>query len=138
MYAKIYRNQYNEMKALTLFAILSILLSTLGMFALSSFSIQHKTKEIGIKKANGANSSEILLQLIGEYTRWVALAFIIACPIAYYAASNWLSNFAYKIELSWWIFALSGIIALFIAILTVSLQAWKAANQNPVYALKYK
>ncbi|WP_320019393.1 ABC transporter permease [Labilibaculum manganireducens] len=138
MYAKIYRNQYNEMKALTLFAILSIVLSTLGMFALSSFSIQHKTKEIGIKKANGATSSEILIQLIGEYTKWVALAFIIACPIAYYAASNWLSNFACKIELSWWIFALSGIIAFFIAIATVSWQTWRAASQDPVLALKYE
>lgn len=138
MYAKIYRNQYNEMKALTIFAILAILLSTLGMFALSSFSIQHKTKEIGIKKANGASSTEILLQLISEYTKWVALAFIIACPIAYYAASNWLSNFAYKIELSWWIFALSGVIALFIAIATVSWQTWKAASQDPVHALKYE
>ncbi len=138
MYAKIYRNQYNEMKALTIFALLSILLSTLGMFALSSFSIQHKTKEIGIKKANGATSSEILIQLIGEYTKWVALAFIIACPIAYYTASNWLSNFAYKIELSWWIFALSGTIALFIAIATVSWQTWKAASQDPVHALKYE
>ncbi len=138
MYAEIYRNQYNEMKALTLFALLSILLSTLGMFALSSFSIQHKTKEIGIKKANGASSFEILLQLIGEYTKWVALAFIIACPIAFYAASNWLSNFAYKIDLSWWIFALSGVIALFIAIATVSWQTWKAATQDPVHALKYE
>ncbi|MFA9372083.1 MAG: ABC transporter permease [Labilibaculum antarcticum] len=138
MYAEIYRNQYNEMKALTLFAILSILLSTLGMFALSSFSIQHKTKEIGIKKANGATSSEILIQLIGEYTKWVALAFIIACPIAYYAAYKWLSNFAYKIELSWWIFALSGVTALFIAIATVSWQTWKAASQDPVHALKYE
>ncbi|WP_321321988.1 ABC transporter permease [Labilibaculum sp.] len=138
MYAEIYRNQYNEMKALILFALLSILLSTLGMFALSSFSIQHKTKEIGIKKANGAGAFEILIQLISEYTKWVALAFIVACPIAYYAASNWLSNFAYKIELSWWIFALSGVIALFIAIATVSCQTWKAASQDPVLALKYE
>jgi len=138
VYSKMYRNQNNEMKALTLFAILSILLSTLGMFALSSYSIQHKTKEIGIKKANGASSTEILFELIKEYIQWVALAFIISSPIAYYIARDWLSNFAYKIEISWWIFALSGIIALLIAIVTVSWQTWNAARKDPVYALKYE
>lgn len=138
MYEQIYFNQYKEMRALTLFSILSIILSILGMFALSSFSIQHKTKEIGIRKANGSTSLEILMLLIREYTQWVVVAFLIACPIAYYIARDWLSNFAYRIELSWWIFVLSGVMALIIAILTVSWQTWKAATQNPVEALKYE
>jgi len=138
LYEQIYFNQYKEMRALTLFSILSIILSILGMFALSSFSIQHKTKEIGIRKANGSTSLEILMLLIREYTQWVVVAFLIACPIAYYIARDWLSNFAYRIELSWWIFALSGLMALIIAILTVSWQTWKAATQNPVEALKYE
>ncbi len=138
LYEQIYFNQYKEMRALTLFSILSIILSILGMFALSSFSIQHKTKEIGIRKANGSTSLEILMLLIKEYTQWVVVAFLIACPIAYYIARDWLSNFAYRIELSWWIFALSGLMALIIAILTVSWQTWKAATQNPVEALKYE
>lgn len=138
MYEQIYFNQYKEMRALTLFSILSIILSVLGMFALSSFSIQHKTKEIGIRKANGSTSLEILMLLIREYTQWVIVAFLIACPIAYYIARDWLSNFAYRIELSWWIFVLSGVMALIIAILTVSWQTWKAATQNPVEALKYE
>ncbi|WP_133250025.1 ABC transporter permease [Marinifilum breve] len=136
IYAKLYRNQYNEMRTLTLFAILSILLSIMGMYALSSYSIQHKTKEIGIRKANGASSIEIMREIIGEYSIWVALAFVIACPIAYYAASDWLESFAYKINLSWWIFALSGVIAILIAIITVSWQTWNAARKDPVYALK--
>jgi putative ABC transport system permease protein len=138
LYEQIYFNQYKEMRALTLFSILSIILSVLGMYALSSFSIQHKTKEIGIRKANGSTSLEILMLLIKEYTQWVIVAFLIACPIAYYIARDWLSNFAYRIELSWWIFALSGVMALIIAILTVSWQTWKAATQNPVEALKYE
>ena len=138
LYEQIYFNQYKEMRALTLFSIIAIILSILGMFALSSFSIQHKTKEIGIRKANGSSSVEILMQLIKEYTQWVIVAFVIACPIAYYIASDWLSNFAYRIELSWWIFALAGLMALTIAILTVSWQTWKAATQNPVVALKYE
>jgi len=138
LYEQIYFNQYKEMRALTLFSILAIILSILGMFALSSFSIQHKTKEIGIRKANGSTSFEILMLLIREYTQWVLVAFLIACPIAYYIARDWLSNFAYRIELSWWIFALSGLMALIIAILTVSWQTWKAATQNPVEALKYE
>jgi len=138
LYEQIYFNQYKEMRALTLFSIISIILSILGMFALSSFSIQHKTKEIGIRKANGSTSLEILMLLIREYTQWVIVAFLIACPIAYYIARDWLSNFAYRIELSWWIFALSGLMALGIAILTVSWQTWKAATQNPVEALKYE
>jgi putative ABC transport system permease protein len=138
LYEQIYFNQYKEMRALTLFSILSIILSVLGMFALSSFSIQHKTKEIGIRKANGSTSLEILMLLIREYTQWVIVAFLIACPIAYYIARDWLSNFAYRIDLSWWIFALSGVMALIIAILTVSWQTWKASTQNPVEALKYE
>lgn len=138
LYEQIYFNQYKEMRALTLFSILSIILSVLGMFALSSFSIQHKTKEIGIRKANGSTSFEILMLLIREYTQWVIVAFLIACPVAYYIARDWLSNFAYRIELSWWIFVLSGVMALIIAILTVSWQTWKAATQNPVEALQYE
>ncbi|MFA8435097.1 MAG: FtsX-like permease family protein [Marinifilaceae bacterium] len=138
LYANIYANQYKEMRALTLFSILSIILSILGMFALSSFSIQHKTKEIGIRKANGSSSLEILFQLIREYTQWVIIAFAIASPIAYYITTDWLSKFAYRTEVSWWIFVLSGIMALGIAILTVSWQTWKAASQNPVEALKYE
>ncbi len=138
LYEQIYFNQYKEMRALTLFSIIAIILSILGMYALSSFSIQHKTKEIGIRKANGSTSFEILMLLIREYTQWVIVAFLIACPIAYYIARDWLSNFAYRIELSWWIFVLAGIMALIIAILTVSWQTWKAATQNPVEALKYE
>ena len=102
------------------------------------FIIENKTKEIGIRKVNGAKISEILAMLNKDFVKWVALAFIIATPVAYYAMNKWLENFAYKAGLSWWIFVLAGILALGIALLTVSWQSWKAATRNPVDALRYE
>lgn len=97
-----------------------------------------RTKEIGIRKINGAKTSEILTMLNKDFMKWVAIAFVIATPIAWYAMHKWLENFAYKTELSWWIFALAGVLALGIALLTVSWQSWKAATRNPVEALRYE
>jgi len=114
--------------------ILSILL--LGLVGLSLFIAEGKTKEIGIRKVNGAKVTEILSMLNKDFIKWVAIAFIIATPIAYYAMNKWLENFAYKTTLSWWIFALAGVIALGIALLTVSWQSWRAATRNPVEALR--
>ncbi|MFA8435096.1 MAG: ABC transporter permease [Marinifilaceae bacterium] len=137
-YQKVYANEYNEMKALSLFAVLSVILSALGMYALASYSIQHKIKEIGIRKANGGSIGDILLMLNGEFLKWVGIAFVIACPIAWSLMNNWLNNFAYRTPIGWELFLFSGAIATGIAILTVSWQTWKAANQDPVEALKYE
>jgi putative ABC transport system permease protein len=87
---------------------------------------------------NGARISEVMVMLNNDFVKWVVVAFVIATPIAYYAMNKWLENFAYKTALSWWIFALSGVLALVIALLTVSWQSWKAATRNPVEALKYE
>ena len=100
--------------------------------------MNQRTKEIGIRKVNGATVSEILIMLNKDFLKRVAIAFIIATPIAYYAMSKWLENFAYKTELSWWIFALAGALTLGIALVTVSLQSWRAATRNPVEALRYE
>ena len=97
-----------------------------------------RTKKIGIRKVNGARISEILTMLNKDFVKWVAIAFVIAAPIAYFAMNEWLENFAYKTSLSWWIFALAGFLALGIALLTVSFQSWKAARRNPVEALRYE
>ena len=105
---------------------------------MSVFSIDRRTKEIGLRKVAGAKSSEILLLLNMEFIKWVLVAFIIATPIAWYTMHNWLQNFVYKTELSWWIFLLAGIIAFGIALLTVTWQSWKAAIRNPVEALRYE
>ena len=103
-----------------------------------SFLVKKRTKEIGIRKTNGARVFEILLMLNRDFMKWVAIAFIIACPIAWYIMHNWLQNFAYRTELSWWIFASAGTIAMVIALLTVCWQSWRAATRNPVEALRYE
>ena len=117
---------------------LSVLISVLGLLGVSYFSALVKIKEIGIRKVNGARISEVLIMLNKDFVKWVAIAFVIATPIAYYAMHKWLENFAYKTNLSWWIFALAGSLALGIALLTVSFQSWKTATRNPVENLKYE
>jgi putative ABC transport system permease protein len=99
---------------------------------------ERRTKEIGIRKINGAKATEIFYLLSGEYIIWVMISIIIACPIAWYAMNKWLQNFAYRIDLTWVVFALAGIFALLIALLTVSFQSYKAASKNPVEALRYE
>ena len=137
-YQKVYAGEYAQTRVMSLFAIISVILSSLGIFAMASFNMQRRVKEIGIRKVNGAEIAEILLMLNGGYFKWVAISFVIATPVAYYAMNRWLENFAYKTELSWWIFALAGVLALGIALLTASWHTWKAATRNPVEALRYE
>jgi putative ABC transport system permease protein len=87
---------------------------------MSLFACQRRIKEIGVRKVNGAKVSEILTMLNKDFVKWVAIAFLIATPITYYASHKWLEGFAYKTELSWWIFAFAGLLAIGIALLTVS------------------
>ena len=120
------------------FAGLAILISCLGLFAMSIFAAERRTKEIGIRKVMGSNEIDIAKLLSGEFTKVVAAAIVIGTPIAYLVTHRWLENFAYKTSLSWWIFALAGLLILGIALLTVSWQSWKAATRNPVEALRYE
>ena len=120
------------------FALLAIIISVLGILGMAVFSIDRRTKEIGIRRVTGAKSSEILILLNKEFILWVIVAFIIAAPIAWYAMNRWLQNFVYKTELSWWIFLLAGIIAFGIALITVNWQSWRVATRNPVEALRYE
>jgi putative ABC transport system permease protein len=131
-----YKSELQFRRIFSLFAISAILICCLGILAMSLFACQRRIKEIGIRKVNGAKVSEVLAMLSKDFVRWVAIAFIIATPIAYYAMNKWLENFAYKTTLSWWIFALTGLLALGIALITVSWQSWKAATRNPVEALR--
>ena len=95
-----------------------------------------RTKEIGIRKVNGAKVSQILNLLNKDFLKWVIVAFIIAVPFAYYGAQKWLEGFAYKTKISWWIFGLAGLATLFVALATVSWQSFKAARANPVKSLR--
>ncbi|WP_172594349.1 ABC transporter permease [Mariniphaga sediminis] len=133
-----YKAEVRLGKMVGLFSFISILIACFGLFGLVSFIANRKVKEIGIRKVNGAKVSEILTMLNKDFIKWVVIAFVIAAPIAYYAMNKWLENFAYKTTLSWWIFALAGVLALGIALLTVSFQSWKAATRNPVEALRYE
>ncbi len=123
---------------LNLLVLLALFISSLGLFGVSLYLINNRIKEIGIRKVNGARVAEILTMLNNDFIKWVAIAFIMAIPIAYYTMNRWLENFAYKTTLSWWIFALAGLLALGIALLTVSWQSWKAATRNPVESLRYE
>ncbi|MGQ8337419.1 ABC transporter permease [Sunxiuqinia sp. A32] len=133
-----YDNVQRTIRILLVFTGISILISILGLFGITLLLLQGKTKEIGIRKVNGAKVSEVMTMLNKDFIKWVIVAFTIATPIAYYAMNKWLENFAYKTTLSWWIFALAGLLALGIALLTVSWQSWRAATRNPVEALRYE
>jgi putative ABC transport system permease protein len=134
----LYRTEQQMGKIVGYFSILAIIISCLGLIGLSLFMTELRTKEIGIRKVNGAKPIEVFTLVSKEYIIWVLISILIASPIAWYAMHHWLENFAYKTELSWWIFALAGIFALGIALLTVSWQSWRAATKNPIEALRYE
>lgn len=133
-----YQSELQFRRTFSLFAGSAIVICCLGILAMSMFACQRRIKEIGIRKVNGARVSEVLKMLNRDFVKWVAIAFVIATPIAWYVMNKWLENFAYKTTLSWWLFALAGLMALGIALLTVSFQSWKAATRNPVEALRYE
>lgn len=137
-----FESLYSEMKQtaiiLLLFTAISILISILGLFGITFLLMNSKVKEIGIRKVNGASILEIVKMLNFKFIKWVAIAFVIAVPIAWYIMTGWLENFAYKIELSWWIFALAGGLAFLIALITISWQTFLAARRNPIEALRYE
>lgn len=135
---KLHKSYSQTSRIITFFTLISILLNSFGLFGMTWYTAERRIKEIGIRKVNGAKINEVVGMLNRDIVKWVAIAFVIATPIAYYAMNKWLQNFAYKTELSWWIFALSGLLALGIALLTVSWQSWKAATRNPVEALRYE
>jgi len=134
----LYRTEQRISKIFGYFSLLAVLISCLGLIGLSLFMTELRTKEVGIRKVNGAKSLEIFNLLSREYILWVLISILIASPVAWYAMHRWLESFAYKTDLSWWIFAMAGLLALGIAMLTVSWQSWKAAVRNPVEALRYE
>ena len=137
-FEKQYLPYTNFAKLVLLFTILSILICCVGLFSLSKYIILMRTKEIGIRKVNGAKAAEIIRLLSSDYLKWILIAFVFACVISFYALNKWLEGFAYKSTLSWWIFILAGIIALMISMFTVSFQTFMAANRNPIKALRYE
>jgi putative ABC transport system permease protein len=137
-----YNLQYQSFKRIAkfnvLFALLSVFISCLGLYGILMFYIARNQKEIGIRKINGASAVNIIYLLNKNIILWFVIAFIIATPLAWYIMQEWLKNFAYRIDISWWIFALSCFLAITIALFTVSWQSWRAAVRNPVEALRHE
>ncbi len=133
-----HRKNVNFKRLIGSCSVISLFLSMIGLFAISYQKTRSRTKEIGIRKINGANINEILAMINKDFVRWTIISFIIAAPLASYAMYKWLENYAYRTEVKWWIFGLSGIIVLAISLLTVSWQSWRAATSNPVQALRYE
>jgi putative ABC transport system permease protein len=136
--AKNYESVILQQKLVTFFSFLAIVIACLGLFGLTTFLAQRKTKEIGIRKINGARVPEVIFMLNREFIRWIIISFAVGCPAAWYAMHRFLLNFAFRTDLSWWIFASAGLLTLAIALLTVSWQSWMAATRNPVEALRYE
>ena len=120
------------------FAFLAIFISCLGLFGLASYMAERRTKEIGIRKVLGASVSSVVLMFSKDFTKWVMAANVIALPIAWYVASRWMQNYAYRTSISWWFYLLSGGLALTIALLTVGYQTLKSAFANPADSLRYE
>ena len=137
-YEWFHRANKNYIRLIGACSVISLFLSMIGLFAISYQTSRYRTKEIGIRKINGARIYEILGMLNNNFAKWVGIACIIAFPAAWYAMHKWLSNFAYKTEFKWWVLVLAGMTALIITLLTVSWQSWRAATRNPVESLRYE
>ncbi len=135
-YAKLYRSEQVVSKLANYFAFLAIFISCLGLFGLATFAASQRTKEIGVRKVLGASVPNIIALLTSNFLKPVAIAILVAIPVSNYAMNRWLQDFAYKINMEWWMFAIAGLVAIFIALLTVSFQAIRAAMVNPVKSLK--
>jgi len=120
------------------FSVLAVFIACLGLLGLASSAINRRTKEIGVRKVLGASVPSIFILLVKDFTKLVLIANIIAWPIAFYAMNRWLQNFVYRINLGWWLFAVSALGALMLAVLTVSFHTLKAASTNPSDSLRYE
>jgi putative ABC transport system permease protein len=135
---KLYINEKQTRKMFTVFSLLALFIACLGLFGLASFLVDQKTKEIGIRKVLGASVPGLVANLDGSFLKWVLFANILAWPVAWYFMSGWLRNFAYRIDLNLWMFLLGTILAVLIALVTVSFQTVKAAFKNPVDSLRFE
>ncbi|HEY5465029.1 MAG TPA: FtsX-like permease family protein, partial [Hanamia sp.] len=135
-FAKLYASEIRTQKIFSAFALIAIIIASLGLFGLSAFVIEQRTKEIGIRKVLGASVQNVLVLVSKDFLLLVGIAFLISVPVTWWAMHNWLQDFAYRINIHWWVFVLAGIVAILISVLTISFQAVKAAVANPVKSLR--
>ena len=135
-YAAMYKKEQQSSKIMQLFAVVTVIIACIGLFALSAYSAKQRIKEIGIRKVLGASVYNMVAMLSKDYLQLVVIAFLIALPLGYWAMRAWLTNFAYRSSMDWWIFLLAGGITMFISLITISSQTIKAAKSNPINSLK--
>jgi len=135
-YNKLYQSEQRQEVLFTTFSFIAIMIACLGLFGLSAFEITQRVKEIGIRKILGAKVSSIVALLSKDFLKLVLIATIIAFPIAWYAISQWLQGFAYRVTIQWWVFLTAAVLAAVVALATISFQAVKAATANPVNSLR--
>jgi putative ABC transport system permease protein len=137
-YDGLYHNEIRAGKIVAWGMCIALFITMIGLLAMARYSTARRTKEIGLRKVNGAEVMDILILLNKDFLKWVVIALVVAIPVSWYAVNGWLNSFAYRINLSWWVFAMAGSIALMIALATVSWQSWNTATRNPVDALRYE
>ena len=133
---RLYKTDIRQQTLISVFSGLAIFIACLGLFGLASFTATKRTKEIGVRKVLGSSVSNIVVLLTKDLLKPVIISILIAIPIGYTAMNNWLQNFAYRVPMNWWIFALAGVIAALIAVITVCFKAVKAAVVSPVKSLR--
>ena len=137
-YKQLLASEINLKKLVGIFSVFALVVLCLGMLGMVMFMIEQKTKEIGVRKCLGENVMSIIMQLIKPFLISGIIAGVIAIPVTWYIMSHWLQNYTYRIHLNIWIFILSGIITIGIALVTVFWESWRAATRNPVEALRYE
>jgi len=137
-FEQIYRSDQQMSRVVTIMAGLAIFIACMGLYGLAKLESQRRTKEVGIRKVMGASEGQIMTLLSRNFALLVLIGFVIAVPVTYLTLSNWLEGFAFRVDLAWWIFPLAGIAAIFIAIATISVHAWRSARTNPVSSLRYE
>jgi putative ABC transport system permease protein len=135
-YVSLYESENRQSSIFTIFSCIAIFIACLGLFGLSAFTITQRIKEIGVRKVLGASPGSIVKLISKDFLLLVVIAAVIAFPVAWYGMDHWLRDFAYRIQIGWWVFLLAGIIAVLIAFATISFQAVKAALANPVKSLR--
>jgi putative ABC transport system permease protein len=135
-FASLYANEQRTSRIFTSFAVIAVIIASLGLFGLAAFMIRQRVMEIGIRKVLGASPVGITLMLSKEFLRLILIATLVAFPVTWFAMSKWLQDFAYRIDIQWWVFVLAGAIALLVAVITISFQSVKASLANPVKSLR--
>lgn len=138
LYKSVYQKELTQSRLTSLFSFMAIIIIFFGLISVTSVLVARRTKEIGIRKVNGARVSNIIIVLTTDYLLCFAVAFIIACPVAWFAMHKWLQNFVYRTEQKWWAFAAAGLVVLTVTLITVTLKSMRTARRNPVEALRYE